>query len=162
MSAFTIPTSAFVAVGSGANLSAVTWAMVEVQANSSSGMTMAVGNVELVANALTKAKMIIAFDNMNLKDAKLAEANCTRCSFRNSDLTGASLWHANLKDAILDGANLENADLDFANLNGVSVKGAKIKKTIFPLKGEKIEQIREAARSGRKLRMDTKSLEEDT
>ena len=41
------------------------------------------------------------------------------------------------------------------------LKGAKIKKTIFPLKGEKIEQIREAAKSGRKLRMDTKGLEED-
>src|SRR6185436_5291243 len=103
----------------------------------------------------------IAFDNLDMRDAKLAEANCTRCSFRNSNLAGASMWHANLKDAILDGANLENADLDFANLDGVSLKGAKIKKTIFPLKGEKIEQIREAAKSGRKLRMDTKGLEED-
>ncbi|QBE91892.1 hypothetical protein DRN02_007605 [Sphingomonas paucimobilis] len=60
---FTIPVSAFTVVGSGADLTAVTWAMVEVQANSSAGMTIAVGNIELVANALTKAKMIIAFDD---------------------------------------------------------------------------------------------------
>ena len=37
----------------------------------------------------------ISFDNLDMRDAKLAEANCTRCSFRNANLTGASLWHAN-------------------------------------------------------------------
>lgn len=79
---FTIPTSAFVAVGSGANLSAVTWAMVEVQANSSSGMTMAVGNVELVANALTKAKMIIAFDDQYPATINYAARALARYGFR--------------------------------------------------------------------------------
>lgn len=79
---FTIPVSAFTAVGSGANLSAVTWAMVTMQANSSAGMTIAVGNVELVANALTKAKFIIGFDDQYPATINYAARAMARYGFR--------------------------------------------------------------------------------
>ena len=79
---FTIPAGSFTAVGNGANLAAVTWAMVEVQANSSAGMTIAIGNVELVANALTKAKMIIAFDDQYPATINYASRVMARYGFR--------------------------------------------------------------------------------
>ncbi|QPT08570.1 hypothetical protein [Sphingomonas paucimobilis] len=79
---FTIPVSAFTAVGNGATLSGVTWAMVEVQANSSAGMTIAVGNVELVANALTKAKFIISFDDQYPATINYASRAMARYGFR--------------------------------------------------------------------------------
>lgn len=79
---FTIPVSQFVAVGTGADLTAVTWAMVTMQANSSSGLTIAVGNVELVANALTKAKMIISFDDQYPNTIAYASRAMARYGFR--------------------------------------------------------------------------------
>ncbi|WP_322964451.1 hypothetical protein [Sphingomonas fuzhouensis] len=79
---FTVPVSAFTAVGSGANSAALTWALVEVQANSSSPMTIAVGNIELVANALTKAKMIIGFDDQFPATIAYASRALARYGFR--------------------------------------------------------------------------------
>lgn len=79
---FTIPVGAFTPVGSGADLTAVTWAMVEAAPNNSAGMTMAVGNVELVANALTKAKMIIAFDDQYPNTVNYAARAMARYGFR--------------------------------------------------------------------------------
>ncbi|WP_455155939.1 hypothetical protein [Sphingomonas zeae] len=79
---FTVPVSAFTAVGSGANVAAVSWALVEVQANSASPMTIAVGNVEIVANALTKAKMIIGFDDQFPATIAYASRAMARYGFR--------------------------------------------------------------------------------
>lgn len=79
---FTIPVSAFVAVGTGADLTAVTWAMIEAAPNSSAGMSMAVGNVELVANGLTKAKMIISFDDQYPATINYASRAMARYGFR--------------------------------------------------------------------------------
>ena len=56
---------------------------------------------------------------------------------------------------MLDGANLEEADFDFANLDGVTLKGAKVKKTIFPQGRLGHQVIVAAVRSGERLRMDS-------
>jgi hypothetical protein len=79
---FAVPVNQFTAVGTGADLTAVTWAMVEMQANSSAGMTIAVGNIELVANGLTKAKMIIAFDDQYPNTINYASRAMARYGFR--------------------------------------------------------------------------------
>ena len=79
---FTIPVSAFTSVGNGANLSALTWALVEVQANSTAGMTIAVGNVEVVANALTRAKLILSFDDQYPATINYASRAMARYGFR--------------------------------------------------------------------------------
>ncbi|MGW8141851.1 hypothetical protein [Sphingomonas zeae] len=79
---FTVPVSAFTAVGSGANLSAVTWAMVTMQANNSAGLTIAIGNIEVVANGLTKAKMIISFDDQSPATISYAARALARYGFR--------------------------------------------------------------------------------
>lgn len=79
---FTVPVSAFTTVGNGANLAAISWALVEVQANSSSPMTIAVGNVEVVANALAKAKMVIAFDDQFPATITYAARAMARYGFR--------------------------------------------------------------------------------
>ncbi|MFN3675820.1 MAG: hypothetical protein ACK4TC_07545 [Sphingomonas pseudosanguinis] len=79
---FVVPVSQFVAVGTGADLTAVTWAMVTMQANSSTGLTIAVGNVELVANGLNKAKMIISFDDQFPNTIAYASRAMARYGFR--------------------------------------------------------------------------------
>lgn len=79
---FTAPVSQFVVVGSGANLSAVTWAMVTMQANTSSPVTIAVGNVELVANTLNRAKFIIGFDDQYPATITYASRAMARYGFR--------------------------------------------------------------------------------
>lgn len=79
---FTVPTSLFTTVGSGANPAALTWAMVEMQVNSTAGMTMAVGNVEVVASALTKGKLIIAFDDQFPNTINYASRAMARYGFR--------------------------------------------------------------------------------
>ena len=74
----------------------------------------------------------IVFDGASLRQTKLAEANMKGCSFRQADLTGASLWNAELPNAVFEGAILDEADLDQANLEGCNFKGARIRKTILP------------------------------
>ncbi|MFZ5479684.1 MAG: pentapeptide repeat-containing protein [Myxococcota bacterium] len=103
----------------------------------------------------------ISFDGANLQRAKFAEANLSRCSFRGANLECASFFGANLKDASLEEANLEDADFDYANLDGVSLKGAKVKKAIFPLRRIPLDDIRESVRSGKRLHMEAMPLEEE-
>ena len=103
----------------------------------------------------------INFDGLDLSFAKFAEANLSRSTFRGCNLTGASFFAAALKDATLDEANLEEADLDYAWLDGVSLKGAKIRKAIFPLKKILLEDVKESVRSGKRLRMEPMSLDDD-
>ena len=79
---FTVPVSAFTAVGSGANASALTWALIEAQANTASPMAIAVGNVEVVANGLAKAKMIIGFDDQFPATIAYATRAMARYGFR--------------------------------------------------------------------------------
>lgn len=79
---FAVPVSQFAAVGTGADLTAVTWAMVTMQANNSAGLTIAVGNVELVANGLNKAKMIISFDDQYPNTINYASRAMARYGFR--------------------------------------------------------------------------------
>lgn len=79
---FTVPVSAFTAVGSGANLAALTWALVEMQSNSSAGMTIAVGNIEIVANALNRGKLILAFDDQYPATINYASRAMARYGFR--------------------------------------------------------------------------------
>ena len=95
----------------------------------------------------------ISFDNVDLTRAKLADTNLTRCSFNGANLTHASMWHANLKDACLDEATLEGTDFDFANLDGCTVKGARVKKAIFPLNRISLDEILDAVKTGQRLRM---------
>ncbi len=93
------------------------------------------------------------FDAVNLTGCKMAEADLSRSSFRQANLSKASLWRANLKDAILDGATLDEADLDFSNLDGCTIGGARIRKAIFPLHVLSMEEVRNAVRSGQRIRM---------
>jgi hypothetical protein len=79
---FTVPVSAFTATGTGANLSALTWAMVEVAPNSATSTSLAVGNVEVVANGLTKAKFIIGFDDQYPATIAYASRALARYGFR--------------------------------------------------------------------------------
>lgn len=95
----------------------------------------------------------ISFENVDLTRAKLAESNLTQCSFVGANLSHASMWHANLKDACLDKATLEGTDLDFANLDGCTLKGAWVKKAIFPLARISMDEILDAVKSGQRLRM---------
>lgn len=78
---FTVPVSAFTATGNGANLSAITWAMVEVAPNSSSNMTIALGNIEVIANGLSKAKFIISFDDQYPATINFASRALARYGF---------------------------------------------------------------------------------
>lgn len=79
---FAVPVSQFAAVGTGADLTAVTWAMVTMQATNSAGLTIAVGNVELVANGLSRAKMIISFDDQYPNTINYAARAMARYGFR--------------------------------------------------------------------------------
>jgi len=103
----------------------------------------------------------LVFDGTDLRFAKFAEANLSRCSFRGANLEGASFFGAALKDAILEDCNLEDADLDFAWLDGVSLRGSKVRKAIFPLKKVPLEDIRESVRSGKRLRMDPMTVDDE-
>jgi hypothetical protein len=103
----------------------------------------------------------ICFDNQDLSFAKLAEANLSRCTFRNARLNGTSFFAANLKDAILEDCDMEEADLDYAWLDGVSLRGAKIKKAIFPYKKVPVSEIKESVKTGKRLRMEPMSIDED-
>lgn len=103
----------------------------------------------------------MAFDGTNLARAKFAEANLSRCSFRGANLVGASFFSANLKEAVLDESNLEDADFDYANLDGATLRGAKIRKAIFPLRRVPLKDIQESVRTGKRLQMEAMPPEED-
>lgn len=103
----------------------------------------------------------IAFDGLDLSNAKFAEANLSRCSFKGTNLSGASFFGATLKDASLEEANLEAADFDYANLDGVTFKGARFRKALFPYKRLSAEQIRASIRTGEPVRMDASGLVDD-
>lgn len=103
----------------------------------------------------------MVFDGLDLSWAKFGEANLTRCSFRNATLVGASFFGATLKDAVFDGADLEDADLDYAWLDGVSLKDAKVRKAIFPLRRVSMDTIRESVRTGKRLAMERIPLDDD-
>ena len=103
----------------------------------------------------------VVFDGTDLSYAKFAEANLARCSFRGCNLEGASFFGASLKDALLEDCQLEEADLDYAWLDGVSLRGSKVRKAIFPLKKVPLEEIRESVRSGKRLRMEPVTVDDD-
>ena len=62
---------------------------------------------------------------------------------------------------MLEDCLLEDADLDYAWLDGVSLKGSKVRKAIFPLKKVPLEDIRESVRSGKRLRMEPMAVDDD-
>lgn len=103
----------------------------------------------------------LCFDNLDLSNAKLAEANLARCTFRGTKLIGTSFFAASLKDALLEDCDMEEADLDYAWLDGVSLKGAKIKKAIFPYKKVPMADIKESVKTGKRLRMEPMSIDDD-
>ena len=112
-------------------------------------------------SAIFDRDQCVAFDGVDLERAKLAECNLTRASFRDANLSNASLWHSDCKDAVFDGANLEEADLDFANLDGCSFKNAKIKKAIFPFTRLPLEDVALSVRTGRKVHMERRGLDDE-
>lgn len=95
----------------------------------------------------------LCFDGVDLRQAKLAEANLGRCSFRQANLAGASMWQANLQDAVLDQANLEETDLDMANLDGCTFRSARIRKTIFPNQQRALPVIEASVRTGARVNL---------
>ena len=103
----------------------------------------------------------IDFDGVDLSYAKFAESNLSRSAFRGANLTGASFFGSNLKDANFEDANLEEADFDYANLDGVVLKGAKVRKAMFPYRRVSAESVRESVRTGKRLTMESAPLEED-
>lgn len=96
----------------------------------------------------------VCFDGIDLAEAKLADCNLVRCTFRGSDLRAASLWHADCTDAVFDQANLEEADFDLAFLDGCSFRGAKIRKAIFPLSRLSLETLKTSVKTGKRIRME--------
>lgn len=85
---------------------------------------------------LLKTKFCPSCDlaGVDLRGAKLNEANLegadlSRAQLSYADLSGANLKKANLKGAHLGGANLEYADLDGAHLAGTIFEGALFKST---------------------------------
>ena len=103
----------------------------------------------------------INFDGVNLRWTKLADADLSQCSFRGADLTSASMWHANLKDCAFDDAVLDGADLDCANIDGACFKGARIRKTIFPIPRTEMHQVMESVRTGSPVRVDPSIFEDE-
>lgn len=103
----------------------------------------------------------LVLDGLSFVHAKFADATLTRCSFRNANLTGASFFGANLKDGTLDDANLEEADFDYCFMDGVSFRGAKVRKALFPLKKLPLETIRESIRTGKRVSMEPFRIDED-
>lgn len=103
----------------------------------------------------------VSFDGANLVNAKFADANLAKATFRNANMVGASFFGANLKDAVLDGADLEEADFDYAFLDGVTLRGAKTRKAIFPRKRVSPDDVREAVRTGKRLEMEPIALEDE-
>ena len=72
---------------------------------------------------------IRAFENADLRNARLTGAylemtNLSGANLSGANLTGAYLRGANLNGADLRGANLNGADLGMANLNGADLRGA--------------------------------------
>lgn len=62
---FTFPASSFVAVGTGADLTNIIFANIEIgRSSGATDVQCAIGNVELVPSAITKAKFVIGFDDM--------------------------------------------------------------------------------------------------
>ncbi len=103
----------------------------------------------------------IGFDGANLARAKFGEANLTRASFKGAILVGASFFGATLKDASLEDANVEEADFDYANLDGVTFRGAKVRKAIFPLRRLALKDIQDSVRTGRRVQMEAMALDDD-
>ena len=103
----------------------------------------------------------VSFDRADLRRAKLAECNLSRATFRDADLSGASLWHSICREAVFDDANLEEADLDFADLDGCTFHNAKVRKAIFPNPRMSLDEIQDSVRSGRRVRIEAKHLDED-
>ena len=103
----------------------------------------------------------VGFDGANLARAKFGEANLTRATFKGAILVGASFFAATLKDASLEDANVEEADFDYANLDGVTFRGAKVRKAIFPLRRLSLKDIQDSVRTGRRVQMEAMALDED-
>ena len=55
---------------------------------------------------------------------------------------------------------LDGADLDFTNLEGCTVKGARVRKAIFPLNRIAMDSILDAVRSGKRLQMAPQGLDD--
>ncbi len=64
--------------------------------------------------------------NVDLRMAKLKNANLFGAILKNKDLSGADLTNANLKKANLDGALLIGADLSHSNIIDAKVRGADL------------------------------------
>lgn len=103
----------------------------------------------------------VCFDGADLQRVKMAECNLARSTFRGTDLSAASLWHSDCKDAVFDEANLEEADLDFCNLDGCTFRGAKIRKAIFPFSRLSLDEIQVSVRTGKRVRMERRDLDDD-
>ena len=80
------------------------------------------------------------------------------CSFRQADLTGASLWNAELPNAVFEGAILDEADLDLANLEGCNFKGARIRKAILPHGTRGTERIMDSVKTGSTVHFQSMAL----
>ena len=101
------------------------------------------------------------FDGADLRRAKLAECNLSRATFRGADLSGASLWHSECREACFDEALLEEADFDFANIDGCTFRGAKVRKAIFPNPRQTLDEVTASVKTGRRVRVEVKQLDED-
>ncbi len=96
----------------------------------------------------------LVFDGRDATCAKFGDANVAGASFRNARLVGASFWQANCAGACFDGADLEDADFDHAFLDGVTLRNARVRRTLFPTGRVGREAILSSVREGVPLRMD--------
>jgi uncharacterized protein YjbI with pentapeptide repeats len=101
------------------------------------------------------------FDGLDLSLAKFSEADLRRCSFRGTTLRGAVFFGADLQEACFDGANLEGADLDYANVVDVTFLGARLRHAVLPGRAAGRTQIEESVRTGARVKLAARRLEDE-
>lgn len=102
----------------------------------------------------------LVFDACDATCAKFGDANLAGASFRNARLVGASFWQANCAGASFEGADLEDADFDHAFLDGVTLRAARIRRTLFPTGRISREALLSSVRDGVPLKMDPRTSSE--
>ncbi|MEN9785973.1 MAG: hypothetical protein RLZZ299_1237 [Pseudomonadota bacterium] len=102
-----------------------------------------------------------SFDGLDLSRAKFGDADLRRCSFRGATLRGAVFFGADLQEACFDGADLEGADLDYANVVDVTFQGARLRHAVLPGRAGGRAQIEESVRTGARVRLAARRLEDE-
>ncbi|MDK3160196.1 pentapeptide repeat-containing protein [Kamptonema cortianum] len=91
---------------------------------------------DLKSSCIAGSDPCTSFDNKNLREADLSQANLkgihlrgvnlSKANLSGADLSGANLIDANLSEANLMGANLSEANLEYVHLRGANLTQANL------------------------------------